>query len=200
MSAEWTPYVRALGQFALTWNDLHERLGVIFWSITESEMALSIWQSSNQDRAKRKMLEAIVPDISLAWRRDFPKLIPDLKWLLHEVTSFEESRNDAVHAPLWNFPDAPNSPVPAGVRAADFLGNKRAKNLASKEILQEYRWCRDTAFTLRDFAMELELALDFPKRPWPDKPKLPNRGQKKAHQPRQARTKSRALQPPPSPA
>jgi hypothetical protein len=63
------------------------------------------------------------------------------------------------------------------------LNNSRAAKLVDKnlkgELSEDFRWCRDSILILRDYAVFLELALTVEYCPWPDRPRLPKRGQKK---------------------
>src|SRR5260370_21405630 len=74
--AQYHPYTTTIGQFVLTWNDLHEKLAVIFtgilsyqdrkkipkkqrpeYAFREMERLAGIWNSTNYYRTKRQMLK-----------------------------------------------------------------------------------------------------------------------------------------------
>lgn len=205
----YKPYVSAIGQFVLAWNDLHEKLGRLFVTIiaaqmqveeTENEELLNsyfeaerwagLWSSSHYDRPKRALLEALLnPYIAFDSQR-FPKFVEDITWILKETDKLEETRNTAVHSPLWWIGDkslifqalmgASATPVIPDVT----MGNRRAVFLAKakKDLLKEFRWARDASLTLRNFTISVDRALTSEHGSWPRRPSLPNRGQKKTPQ------------------
>jgi hypothetical protein len=128
------------------------------------------------------MLKVALGGMSPDEKTRFPKLIED--WLLTKITKLEDLRNDIVHTPLLlitksdmftelNYKVFPNSL------------SARGKKLSGKDVFKEYRWCRDMAIVLRDFAETIQLVLYFhsagklPAGAWPHRPHLPNRGAKK---------------------
>lgn len=195
------PYVIGIGQTVLAWNDLQEELGRLYSKITEApwywirksseesitSMALESWQSLKMDRPKRDMLTAAIGVLHPHDIRRLPKLVPDVEWLIKEANSLEDIRNNAIHAPLrqWHA-QAEDGKNVSGVEAARLFANRRARQLARKQdILAEFRWCRDMALTLRDFARDLQESFSLGtnltdeqqdgRRTWPDRPKLPVR-------------------------
>jgi len=55
------PYALAIGRLALAWNNLHERLAALFWTILGAgvmNQPIAIWKSANFDRPRREMLKA----------------------------------------------------------------------------------------------------------------------------------------------
>lgn len=198
---EFAPYVKAIGQFALAWNDLHLRLGFLFDLILGSlphNVAQSIWNSSNQDRATRKMLEAILDEIPLRWLSGFPDAQEDVEWILNRANSLEDLRNDVMHSPVWAMGYKPSEApslgnlllqdVPLRVDTVWITGNKRAAKFEGKDFLKEIKWGRDATLIVRDFAVDVHSALRSPAKPgsWPKRPAMPNRGQRKPHQSRPA--------------
>ncbi|HEX3675731.1 MAG TPA: hypothetical protein VHU87_15785 [Rhizomicrobium sp.] len=185
-SEAFLPYVKAIGQLALTWNDLHETLGSLFCTIADdiTEMKLhAVWHSANTDRAKRAMLEAVVRDLSWQEKKNNPRAEKDLDWLLRELNKLEDIRNNAIHAPLKSFDD----PVwrvfekrPEGIAPNDLHGNRRALQMMNKDLLKEYRYCRNASLILREFADAIQYAWGYTEidPSWPERPQLPNRGQK----------------------
>lgn len=184
---KYLPYVTAIGQLALAWNDLHERLALAFMQSLDgrADQAMNIWFSAKFDRPRRDMLKAALECVGDFPAPKFPNFRTDLLWVLKEANSLEDARNDAVHSPLW--PGTSNSLFVASsgyqgvgpLAPYTLLGNPRAKKLlARQDLLAEFRWCRDTALTLRDFVSEILKAVMIEDWPWPKRPKLPNRGQK----------------------
>lgn len=204
---EFRPYVTALGQLALAWNDLQESLAGLFWTAMLSGppqagdfvdyRPLRIWHAIRSDRSQKDMLRAILVHYRVDWKR--PTFIDDVKWLLGAAEGLENARNDAIHSPLFFVERSLYGISHLGkkVAPADWLFNPRAVSLAKRaDLLAEFRYCRDTAITLSDYAREMDSALLHPRRPWPGRPRLPNRGdgQGAKYQPR---TKPR---PPPRPS
>lgn len=78
----------------------------------------------------------------------------------------------------------------AGVVPHDLLGNPRAKKLAQRDVLAEFRWLKNASMTLALYGMQIQLIWRGERKTLPDRPRLPNRGQKKSrlsrnHQPQQ---------------
>jgi hypothetical protein len=60
-------YATAIGQLCLAWNDLHEKLGMLFLAAmgaTNAPKLAKVWHSSNFDRPKRLMLSACIEEAS----------------------------------------------------------------------------------------------------------------------------------------
>jgi hypothetical protein len=186
----YRPYVTAIGQLTLVWNDFHEDLALLFIELLSNGCAYpatDIWSSSIYDRPKRAMLRAVIATDWNDFDSKYPKLVPDLTWLLNEADKLEDSRNDIVHSPLVFFGNdnvfaQQTGQVGRTVPSIAF-GNRRALKLAKKDLLTEFRWCRDASIVLRDFAGEIYEAVAACAA-WPERPSLPNRGQKKTRQAR----------------
>jgi hypothetical protein len=192
--AAYKSHVKAIGQLALAWNDLHERLGEIFVVVMEGNTAednednlfqiAAVWSAANSDRTKREMLEAAVKFAPKLEGGPFPRLADDIKWLIGRSTALEDTRNDVIHAPLVSLHTTVRTAfdLPA-VMPNLLLQNSRAGKLARKnssiELSVDFRWCRDSILLLRDYAISLRLGLTVEGRTWPERPRLPNRGQKK---------------------
>jgi hypothetical protein len=103
-------------------------------------------------------------------------------WLLDEADKLEDARNDSIHSPLASFAAdniwAQHQGIVGRIVPSVAFGNRRAIKLARKDLLTEFRWCRDASLTLRDFAGEIYEAVAA-RTAWPDRPSLPNRGRKK---------------------
>jgi hypothetical protein len=206
--AAFRPYALAIGQMALAWNDLQERLSLLFDQVLGMpghNASLKIWHSTTQDRAAREMLKAILDEVPLRWLRGFPNAQDDIEWVLAKTENLENERNNIIHAPLIfvghppNAGQLPNPLYPPKVVPQWFLGHKRAKNLLEKDILVTYRRCRDTALILRDFVVDITFALGQRSAPppWPKRPSLPNRGQKTNRRGRRPQSRKAVHRPPP---
>ncbi len=177
---EFTPYAAKLGSLVYVWNDLHDSLALLFWvvtGITNGLVPLAIWHSTDSDRAQRRMLQSAVNATAAAFDAKFKhaKFKVDLTWLIDRTNSLADQRNDAIHSPYWFVGPPPMQMIPN-----DFQGNPRAKKLKDKDLLREFTFCADTAVVLTEYARQLAYAIrNSAHVPWPDKPSLPNRGQKK---------------------
>lgn len=192
------PYVAALGQLALAWNGLHETLALLYCEIVRTSKVVSqhlaVWHALKMDRAQRDILLA-------AATNNLFGIIPvafdaDIKWICNRADALEDARNDALHSPLWAYRrDVDKFTVLPGTG----LGHIRAQKLAGKNLLAEFRWCRDRAISLSKFAAAMTDTLRDLERPWPDRPPWPKpRGTNEKSQPRRARPTKR--QPPPRPS
>jgi hypothetical protein len=101
--AEFRPYATALGQIALAWNGLLERLAFLFCMVMGGGQVnhfFATWYAIKNDRAQRDMLLAAtkvdIANLSLYC----PKLKEDITWLLKRCDEIEEARNDALHSPF----------------------------------------------------------------------------------------------------
>ena len=99
------PYVIALGQLALAWNDLHETLAILFCTVMGSgyvNQFLAVWHAVKSDRSQRDILMA-----SISSHRNFPddqrkRLQTEIEWICARANALEDMRNDALHSPLWS--------------------------------------------------------------------------------------------------
>ena len=170
----------ALGQLALAWNDLHESLALVFCSIMGGGYVgpfLGIWHALKVDRAQRDILlgatKSRVAPIYQSQTSDWQKrIMGDVEWLCGQADKLEDARNDALHSPFWAAKETSGKTTIVPVTG---LGHVRARKFQGKNVLFELRWCRDATTVLRNFAMEIEHALKDYRRPWPDRPRLPNR-------------------------
>lgn len=135
-----------------------------------SNQFLAVWHALKQDRAQRDiLLAALNKHMNPA---PPPRIIDDLKWLCGRADALEDLRNDALHSPLWAQPRGPDQ---AYVGPMIGLGHVRAQKLVNKDLLKEFRWCRDAAILLADFAYEIDASLSDPFRSWPKRPDWPVR-------------------------
>ena len=144
-AAEFRPYVIALGQLALAWNELQDTLALLFWTAmmerppqpgdTFSYAPVRAWHSIRSDLAQREMLREVINHSSTQWGR--PRFVADVNWLLSEANRLSGARNDAIHSPLFiprglarQFPPSPDPVAPAS-----YLFNPRALSLEKRENL-----------------------------------------------------------------
>ena len=163
----------ALGQLALAWNGLHEVLSLLFCNVMGGGVVnqpLAIWHALKVDRAQREILLAALENHT---RGAYPpKFETDIEWICNRADALEDIRNDALHSPLWA---SEHSPKKAVVAPFVELGHVRARKLLNKNLLAEFRWCRDAAILLADFAYEVDRSLSDHMRPWPNRPAWPAR-------------------------
>jgi hypothetical protein len=86
-------------------------------------------------------------------------------------------RANALHSPLWAFERMSQETI---VMPIIGFGHVRAKKLFEKNLLSEYRWCRDASLALTQFAGEIRIAVTDWMLPWPDQPKWPKRRRPKS--------------------
>jgi hypothetical protein len=178
------PYAEAIGHVALAWNELHETLGTIFTEVgfEGSDKAQAAWQSLIVDRAKREMLKAVLTAMTEFDFLELPKFRDDVIWIIEQAHASEDGRNSAIHTPLLlhDHPIWQEVDEGSGISSFSFRGNTRAKRLKQKDVLVEYRYHRDKFITLQKFADEL---LHWRRgTPWPKRPRLPSRKQRKTRQ------------------
>ena len=185
-SPEFKPYVTALGQLALAWNDLQESLKALFWTLMNprpqagdsvTHTPLWVWSSIKSDRSQREMLKAAINHPQTQWDRN--EIKDDVNWLIEKANSLEDSRNDAIHSPLFSVDKSLYGTWPRSEKVAPAwrLFNPRAAKLSQRtSLLGEFRYCRDTAITLAEYALHIDSALINPtRRAWPNRPSLPTR-------------------------
>ena len=184
-SQAFRPYALLIGQVALAWNDLQESLGDLFAGImlgADESQATAVWQSAKADRAKREMLKAAMKEMSFETIKHHLKLEVEIEWILSRLQTLEDLRNNAVHSPLISR----DSPLwaalekPMGIQPNDSTGNTRALQLKGKDLLREFRYCRDFSLVLGDYVAAINDALWSKRTPWPDRPPLPSRGDRKS--------------------
>jgi hypothetical protein len=154
------PYALALGEIALAWNDLHVSLSFVFCDLLNVGSVgfapfQAVWQNIINDRMQRSVLVGVAKEseIALSSREQFE----DIKWLCDQATSLEEFRNNALHSPLLGV-GTPEGPYIAPLTG---LGHPRATKLYGKDLLAEYRFCRDSITTLRNYATQIDQCLQM---------------------------------------
>jgi hypothetical protein len=169
--AEFRPYATALGQIALAWNGLHERLAFLFCMAMGGGQVnhfFAIWYAIKNDRAQRDMLLAAT-NVDIADLSSYcPKLKEEIIWIWKHCNDVEEARNNALHSPFVL--------MHSGVQPGYHMGHERATKLAKQQdISTELRWCRDAAKVLSDYVQAIGRALEDARHTWPDRPKWPTR-------------------------
>ena len=99
------PYVVALGQLTLAWNELHEAMALLFCSVMGGGYAnqfLAVWHSINSDRNQRAVLVAAAEnDINRpASDMRHKEVVEKIKWICGQANTLEDLRNDSLHSPL----------------------------------------------------------------------------------------------------
>ena len=108
---EAKPYLIEIGLVALAWNDLHEKLAELFWRvmhISNGHIPLAIWHELRDDRIQRRVLRVAASNGLGAWvlphderpERWIKTGISKFDWLLTEVDTLANSRNNFLHAPF----------------------------------------------------------------------------------------------------
>jgi hypothetical protein len=192
------PYVVALGQLTLAWNELHEAMALLFCSVMGGGYAnqfLAVWHTINSDRNQRGVLVAAAEnDINRpASDMRHKELVDKIKWICGQANTLEDLRNDSLHSQL----------IARGQQVAPMsgLGHIRAGKLQGKaDLLAEFRRCRDGAKRLTEYVRAIDDALANGT-PLPDNLRLPPRGGTKVRKrPRREQRATSSRQPPPSSA
>jgi hypothetical protein len=187
------PYVTAMGQLTLAWNELHETLAILFSMVMgggDVGKFLAIWHAIKVDRTQRDILLAAARADQFPGFESYPRLVPDLEWICDKAHKVEGARNDALHSPLWGSQRGPGSTL---VMPAAGLGHVRAQKLLAKDLLTDFNWCRDASLVLTRFARELDAAMSDFGLVWPDRPAWRDRP---TPPPRQSAPKVKSTRPP----
>ena len=189
----FTPYATELGRLVYAWNRLQERLARLFCIVCNFEdeaVGPAIWYSIPSDLSQRKMLRAAIDNSK-------KQVVPesaDLIWLLDKVdTILAHKRNDALHAPFVLVTGTDDQSQFTKMVSDMFSDNPKAAKLHGKDLMAEFQWYANYADALSSYADSMIDHLHYPDdEPWPKKPSLPHRGQKKnrkADTPKNTRTK-----------
>jgi hypothetical protein len=178
-SRQFKPYATAIGQFVLAWNDLHEVLAVLYWTLLGfDDKALEGWNEARFDHKKRALITRWVEKTPHQSKVLAPDLYDDLDWLIGQINNLAEPRNDTAHSPLTlikeTFLVSPErfEKFKVGITPNTTWGNSRAKRLLGKDLLDEFRQHRKIASKLADFAINMERSLADGNAPWPARPCL----------------------------
>lgn len=206
-SAEFRPYVTALGQLTLAWNDMQQSFAELFSTAAARELPrpgdrvdmayLHLWNSLQSDRHQRNLLRALLDNPTREWWR--PRFVECAKEATNEANRLEDRRNNAVHAPLFFQPASlyGDTTRREKIAPAEWLQHPRALTLAKRgNILTEFRECRDGIISLSDYVRQMNSALANPNRPWPEIHPRQSRPSQSSAQVRRTRN-PRARRPPP---
>jgi hypothetical protein len=199
---EFEPYVIAIGQLLLAWNDLHERLASLFVSALGGgwvNRPLALWHAVRADGGKRNMLKTALAELSDSEKGQAgDKLVEEIQWILDHAQKLEDIRDDAAHTPLYRYPPVSSKNklaklIKTGVFPEDTLSHPRARKIISKnkDLLVEFEYARERIIVLRDYALAIDLAWGIESLPWPDRPKLPERKPSRTKQQKGARRQQR---------
>jgi hypothetical protein len=179
-------YATAAGQLLLAWNDLHERLSILFVTSMGGgwvNRPLAIWHGATRDYAKRQMLRAAIADIPDIEKAGRSKIVEEIKWILDAADKLEGFRDDSAHTPLHYLfrglvPDVKSAIISPNTT----FQNPRAIRLDTKgqDMLIEYRYARERIVVLRDYAIAIDAAWGNARVPWPHRPDLPERKPRRA--------------------
>lgn len=217
--SQFGPYVKAIGQLVLAWNSFHEVMG---WSYeimiadalrpVDTDKGPQVregWNALNSDRDKRRLLRAAATNLPPAVTKNLPKFAEDVKWVLDRADELENMRNSVVHSPLMLVSREKGRWANLARFGDDFIapewlsGNRRAIELRNlllkrKELLAEFRWCRDATLVCRDFMVLVNRCWGSVGLPWPKRPSLPSRERKNTrsrHPPHQDQQATQKRQP-----
>jgi hypothetical protein len=170
-TAAFEPYYDAVGKVVHAWNGLQEQLAIIFCRVTDIDntMGLSVWHSSNNDRAQRQMLRAALAAVDEEWRAKYPKGKEDITWLLNRADTLADGRNNVIHAPCSV---GVKDQSEFEVVPLSFYGNPRAKALRGKDVLEEFSRCETNVRILKGYAHWIDCVLSLEGYAWPERPSL----------------------------
>jgi len=169
---EFQEYTRALGEMVLAWNDLHLELSGLFGTIIGIHNKIipsAMWNAVNSDRSQRELISAVTNLNENTLGLNIPDHVrKETRFILKRATALEDFRNDALHAPIVSGQDGEIIPFSG-------MGNKRARKLSSKnDTLKDIHIFYEEVIILRDYVFHITDAMRHT-RPWPDRPKMPNR-------------------------
>jgi hypothetical protein len=182
LERKFLPYAIQLGKLVYAWNQLHESLGQLFWTVlgeTPGATALAVWYSTNNDRAQREMLRAAAVASLSIWSSCPPKALEDILWLLGKIQTLADQRNDTIHSPFTFNVDADG----AKLISSYVWGHPRALKLKGKDLMAEFKWYCECADTCTRFTRDVREALISRGRSWPDRPQLPRLDQFQSRKP-----------------
>jgi hypothetical protein len=188
-SEKFGPYALAIGQMALTWNELHEALGHLFGEALDLKsghdariQCAAVWGSVTNDRQKRLMLDAAINWVMPERHKRFPRLAADILWITQRANSLEDRRNNVIHAPLDEATGivaamaglTHGSVFPGGLFNERSGKLMKATVLSGKDLLREMIVYRDCAQMLADFSDDIFAAWRGKASTWPERPDLPS--------------------------
>lgn len=186
------PYAVAIGQLALSWNDLHEAFGLIFLQAVTFDVAnmrqytqlQATWGVIQNDRLKRDMAAKAINWVGAPLHVRFPRLGDDILWAVRRATTLEDHRNNVLHSPLYQNNDATLAAlmkldrVSTVIPGRSLWGLRPDKLTAAtirkrKDLLKEIRGYRDAMAALDSFVRAVHDAWQKQK-PWPERPQGPH--------------------------
>lgn len=192
-SPRFRPHTLALGQLALAWNGLHETMSLLFCSVMgggQVDQFLAVWHALKTDRSQRDILLAAAKNVYRGMPP--PTYLEDIEWLCAKAELLEDARNNALHSPLVAHQRISGE---ISVHPIVGLGHIRAKRLFDKDLLKEFRWCRDRAVSLAEFASAMTRPFSDT-RPWPKRPSWPKAGRLNEANQRPPKRKAKHPHPP----
>jgi hypothetical protein len=174
------PYLIELGLVVVSWNELHDELGQLYYLVRGGPSlghALEIWHSEKNDRNQRQRIRSELPgalsDLPRAKQKGeewVHRAREEIEWILERADSLADERNNAVHSPLISELEANKWKL----TSFTFFGHPRAKKLAGKELLSQFRWYSRAFRVLTAYTQHVRLALYIkPYSGWPERPSLP---------------------------
>jgi hypothetical protein len=171
-------YATAVGRVVYEWNYLHEELGRLFVVVRNEDKALLLtkWWSCKTDAGQRTMLKDAVTNAPKGgWKKERPRAVDDLNWLLERVDELAEDRHNAVHAPVSPYFNADGSAEVMAAYLKAHPRHPRAEKLMGKDLLVEFAWCAEYATALSRFTLLMRMAILLRRYEWPPRPDIPKR-------------------------
>jgi hypothetical protein len=141
-------HAQALGYVALAWTQLHMTMAEVYAQLLTpgaKRKSLATWHAIRNDRAQRDMLLAVAEVVLKPGDPVLGDKHNGLIWFYNQMDSFENKRNDALHAPYTViFEGLGLSLVPDYSR-----GNPRALNLRERtDLAAELKSYRENILAL----------------------------------------------------
>jgi hypothetical protein len=199
---QFEPYVKAIGQLLLAWNDLHERLATLFVTAMGGgyvNRPLAVWHSIRSDMGRRQLLGAAIGQLSDREIGQRLKVAAEIDWILQQTNQLEGYRDDSAHTPMrssellsiFSISNLFSVPNIFAIGAKPVLPDTAFQNprairidTKNKDLLIEYKYARERLIVLRDYAIAIDAAWSNAQLPWPDRPDLPERKPRRRRRPR----------------
>jgi len=180
------PYATEIGHCSILWNNIHERLSDMFYSLSGLgilnatkylNIANLIWREYRSDKAARDMLKQVAI-IAMEYR---PKALEKIVWVLKKLDALSEDRDAAVHSPYALLIE---SDTKLSVYADSTRANRLAIKLSKSDLDNALYVLRFKLKEIMDFTNQLLPRLLDPDEhaPWPDTPRLQPPAQKGSHE------------------
>lgn len=153
-----------LGRVTLAWNDLHVSLSGLFSAILKIPNRLTpgaIWDAIKVDRSQREILLSLSQTNALGHRLP-EEAKADIKFLVSQVNRLQEYRNNLIHSPFRL----------SGSEVIVYHGGTHARGIgiSGRDLLKECAVVYQSTMTFRNFASELEEAIQGLRSTWPQRP------------------------------